>query len=219
DAIVFATGFDAMTGPLVAVDIRGREGLPIAEKGADGPKTYLGLMTKGFPNLFMITGPGSPSVLSNMTVSIEQHTEWIGACLAYMREQNLETIEPTAVAEAGWVQHVNDCGDVTLYPRADSWYMGANGPGKPRVFLPYVGGVDRYRHTCDDVVRRGYLGFELHGPDGTRCNDGIVNRLQLDVSLVLEALETAGVPGIETLPPETARAMWTAMGTGRPPGP
>ena len=158
DAIVFATGFDAMTGPIMAVDLRGREGLPIAEKWADGPKTYLGLMTAGFPNFFMITGPGSPSVLSNMTVSIEQHVEWIGACLAYMREQRLDTIEPTPLAEAGWVQHVNDCADVTLYPRADSWYMGANVPGKPRVFLPYVGGADRYRRTCEEIVRRAYLG-------------------------------------------------------------
>jgi cation diffusion facilitator CzcD-associated flavoprotein CzcO/acetyl esterase/lipase len=219
DAIVFATGFDAMTGAIVAVDVRGRGGRSLAEKWADGPKTYLGLMTRGFPNFFMVTGPGSPSVLSNMTVSIEQHADWIGACLAHMREEGLDVVEPTAVAEAGWVQHVNDCADVTLYPTAQSWYMGANVPGKPRVFLPYVGGVDRYRRTCDEVVRRGWLGFAFEGRGGARCNDGIVSRIQLDVSLVLEALELAGAPGIETLSASDARAMWTAMAIGRPVGP
>src|SRR5262249_53283279 len=153
DALVFATGFDAMTGPIVAVDIRGRNEVRLATKWAGGPQTYLGVRTTGFPNLFTITGPGSPSVLSNMVVSIEQHVEWVGACLAHMRAERLDVIEPTPVAEAGWVQHVNDCADITLFPRADSWYMGANVPGKPRVFLPYVGGVDRYRRTCDEVVR------------------------------------------------------------------
>src|SRR5262249_5272403 len=186
DAIVFATGFDAMTGPIVAVDIRGRNGVPLAKKWADGPKTYLGVMMTGFPNLFTITGPGSPSVLSNMVVSIEQHVEWVGACLAHMRAERLDVIEPTPLAEAGWVQHVNDCADITLYPRADSWYMGANVPGKPRVFLPYVGGVDRYRRTCDEVVRGDYLGFAFTGRGGVMCHDGVVNRLQLDVSSVLE---------------------------------
>jgi cation diffusion facilitator CzcD-associated flavoprotein CzcO len=163
DAIVYATGFDAMTGALVAVDIRGRDGLPLKDKWIEGPRTYLGLMTRGFPNLFTITGPGSPSVLSNMVVSIEQHVDWIGACLAHMRAHGLATIEPTAAAEAGWVQHVNDFGDITLFPRANSWYMGANVPGKPRVFLPYIGGVDRYRTVCDEVVRHDYLGFAFGG--------------------------------------------------------
>ena len=219
DALVFATGFDAMTGPIVAVDIRGRDGLPLARKWADGPRTYLGLMTHGFPNLFMITGPGSPSVLSNMVVSIEQHVDWIGACLAHMRDERLDVIEPTPVAEAGWVQHVNDCADITLYPRAESWYMGANVPGKPRVFLPYVGGVDRYRRTCDDVVRRGHLGFAFDGPGGARCNDGVVNRLQLDVDLVLELTAAFGVPQMETLSVGDARRLMAAMAVARPPGP
>jgi cation diffusion facilitator CzcD-associated flavoprotein CzcO/acetyl esterase/lipase len=219
DAIVFATGFDAMTGALVAVDIRGRNGVPLAEKWAEGPKTYLGLMTTGFPNFFTITGPGSPSVLSNMVVSIEQHVDWVGACLAWMRAERLAVIEPTPGAEAGWVQHVNDCGDITLFPRADSWYMGANIPGKPRVFLPYVGGVDRYRKACDEVVQRGYLGFAFDGPAGARCVDGVVNRLQLDVATALDLIAGLGLPRFETLSVAQVRALWAGMATGRPPGP
>jgi cation diffusion facilitator CzcD-associated flavoprotein CzcO len=163
DAIVFATGFDAMTGPIVAVDIKGRDGQTLATKWADGPKTYLGLMTQGFPNFFTITGPGSPSVLSNMAVSIEQHVDWVSACMTHMREQRLETIEPTPTAEAGWLQHVNECACLTVFPQANSWYMGANIPGKKRVFLPYIGGVGRYRSICDDVARMDYLGFAFTG--------------------------------------------------------
>ncbi|HXJ34830.1 MAG TPA: alpha/beta hydrolase fold domain-containing protein [Candidatus Eisenbacteria bacterium] len=219
DAIVFATGFDAMTGAIVAVDIKGRDGVALARKWAEGPRTYLGLMTSGFPNFFTITGPGSPSVLSNMVVSIEQHVDWIGACLAHMRAERLDAVEPTPVAEAGWVQHVNDCGDITLFPRADSWYMGANVPGKPRVFLPYVGGVDRYRKACDEVVGRGYLGFAFDGPGGARCNDGVVNRLQLDVAMVLELMAGLGLPPIESLSAADARALWAATAIDRPPGP
>jgi cation diffusion facilitator CzcD-associated flavoprotein CzcO/acetyl esterase/lipase len=220
DAIVFATGFDAMTGAIVAVDIRGRDGLPLARKWAEGPKTYLGLMTTGFPNLFTLTGPGSPSVLSNMVVSIEQHVDWVGACLEHMRAQRLDVVEPTPAAEAGWVQHVNDCGDITLFPRANSWYMGANVPGKPRVFLPYVGGVDRYRRACDEVVRRDYLGFAFDGPGGARCRDGVVCRLQLDVTLVLELIEQLGLPRLETMPVAEARQTYAgALAAARPPGP
>ncbi|MGH7899748.1 MAG: flavin-containing monooxygenase, partial [Candidatus Binatia bacterium] len=219
DAIVFATGFDAMTGALVSVDVEGRGGLALRDKWADGPKSYLGVMTTGFPNFFTITGPGSPSVLSNMTVSIEQHVDWVSDCLVHMRDERLEIIEPTPVAEAGWVQHVNDCGDITLFPRAKSWYMGSNVPGKPRVFLPYVGGVDRYRKTCDEVVSGGYLGFAFDGPGGARCNDGVVARLQLDVSVVLELLAGLGLPPIDTLSVEDARAALVAMAAARPPGP
>ncbi|RYI16130.1 MAG: NAD(P)/FAD-dependent oxidoreductase, partial [Acetobacteraceae bacterium] len=138
DAIVFATGFDAMTGALTRIDIRGRDGLGLAEKWEDGPRTYLGLMTAGFPNLFMITGPGSPSVLSNMIVSIEQHVDWLTECLAHLRARGLETIEATREAEGQWVEHVNEVADRTLYPAANSWYMGANILGKPRVFMPYI---------------------------------------------------------------------------------
>ncbi|MBX3025270.1 alpha/beta hydrolase fold domain-containing protein [bacterium] len=219
DAIVFATGFDAMTGAILAVDIRGRDGAALAAKWAGGPRTYLGLMTAGFPNLFTITGPGSPSVLSNMAVSIEQHVEWIGDCLAHMRAQRLEVVEPTPLAEAGWVQHVNDCADITLYPRADSWYMGANVPGKPRVFLPYIGGVDRYRRACDEVVRRDYLGFAFDGPGGARCRDGVVRRLQPDAAAVIELIEELKLPPLDTLPVPAARAAYLAGIAGQPPGP
>ena len=168
DAIVFATGFDAMTGPIVSVDIQGRNGLTLAAKWADGPLSYLGLMVHDFPNFFAVTGPGSPSVLSNMAVSIEQHVEWITDCLAYMRDQGLDVIEPTPIAEAGWVRHVNDFAEITLYPRANSWYMGANVPGKPRVFLPYVGGVGPYRQICNDVAAKGYEGFVMTGAEQPR---------------------------------------------------
>ena len=159
DDIVFATGFDAMTGTLTRVDISGRNGQTLAAKWEAGPRTYLGLMTAGFPNLFMITGPGSPSVLSNMMVSIEQHVDWISDCLAAMGKRGLGCIEPTADAEDAWVAHVNEVAHRTLYPKAASWYMGANIPGKPRVFLPYIGGVGVYRQKCDDVAAHGYEGF------------------------------------------------------------
>ncbi len=219
DAIVYATGFDAMTGALVSVDITGKDGITLKDKWDHGPITYLGLTTVGFPNLFMITGPGSPSVLSNMTVSIEQHVEWIADCLVHLREQGFESIEPTPTAEAGWVQHVNDCADITLYPTANSWYMGANVPGKPRVFLPYIGGVDVYRGTCDEVVERGHLGFELRGPKGTQCNDGVVRRLQPDVELVLKMMADLGLPPIETMSVAEARQFMTESAALRPPGP
>ena len=132
DVLVLATGFDAMTGALVGVDITGKDGATLKDVWAHGPVTYLGLMTVGFPNLFMITGPGSPSVLSNMSVSIEQHVDWIADQVARLRDEGFERIEPTETAQAGWVTHVNDCGDITLFPTANSWYMGANVPGKPR---------------------------------------------------------------------------------------
>ena len=172
DDIVYAIGFDAMTGPLVGVDIEGRDGITLKEKWVDGPHTYLGLTSVGFPNLFMITGPQSPSVLSNMVVSIEQHVDWVMDTITDMREQGLTTIEPTPTAEAGWNQHVTDCADITLFPQANSWYMGANVPGKPRVFLPYVGGVDTYRETCDRVVDEGYLGFRLTGRAASSATTG-----------------------------------------------
>ncbi len=161
DAIVFATGFDAMTGTLTRIDIQGRGGQTLADKWAEGPKTYLGLMTAGFPNLFMITGPGSPSVLSNMIVSIEQHVDWTADCLKYLTERGIGCMEATAAAEDAWVAHVNAVAHRTLYPAAASWYMGANIPGKPRVFMPYIGGVGAYRRTCDEIAADGYRGFSL----------------------------------------------------------
>jgi cyclohexanone monooxygenase len=161
DSIVFAIGFDAMTGSLLAMDIRGRDGRTLKDKWAEGPKTYLGVAVAGFPNLFAITGPGSPSVLSNMIVSIEQHADWIADCIAYLREHQHTRIEATPEAESEWVQHVNDVGHATLYPQANSWYMGANIPGKPRMFMPYIGGVGLYRQKCDEVAAKGYEGFQL----------------------------------------------------------
>jgi cyclohexanone monooxygenase len=163
DDLVFATGFDAMTGALLNIDIRGRGGRRLASEWADGPRTYLGLTVEGFPNLFTITGPGSPSVLSNMIVSIEQHVDWIANCVTYLRERGLATIEATAEAQEAWVRHVNEVGHMTLYPRAPSWYTGANIPGKPRVFMPYIGGVGVYRQKCDEIAANNYAGFTLDG--------------------------------------------------------
>ena len=161
DVIVFAIGFDAMTGALLEIDIRGRDGATLAEKWSAGPRTYLGLCVAGFPNLFMVTGPGSPSVLSNMVISIEQHVDWIADCLAHLRSRGLDCIEASARAEDAWVRHVNELADATLYPRASSWYVGANIPGKPRVFMPYVAGCGNYRRECEEIVGRGYDGFVL----------------------------------------------------------
>jgi cyclohexanone monooxygenase len=166
DALVLATGFDAMTGSVAKIDIRGRAGMTLNQKWAEGPKTYLGLMSEGFPNLFIITGPGSPSVLSNMVVSIEQHVDWISDCLAFMHEQNRTLIEATTEAEEKWVAHVNEVAEMTLYPQANSWYMGANIPGKPRIFMPYIGGVGAYRRICDEVAAKGYRGFNVAGEGG-----------------------------------------------------
>ncbi len=165
DVIVFATGYDAMTGPFNRIDIRGRDGAALRDKWAEGPKTYLGLSAAGFPNMFMITGPGSPSVLSNMPVSIEQHVEWISDFVEHMLEAGIELVEADADAEAEWVDHVNDIASKTLYPLADSWYMGANIPGKPRVFMPYAGGVGTYRKKCDEIAEAGYEGFVLHSAE------------------------------------------------------
>lgn len=219
DAIVYATGFDAMTGAIVAVDIAGRDGLSLKQRWTEGPETYLGLMTVGFPNLFMITGPQSPSVLSNMAVSIEQHVEWIADTLRDLRERRHETIEPTEVAEAGWRQHCIDCAELTLFTKADSWYVGANVPGKPRVLTPYTGGVDTYRRFCDEVRARDYLGFRLAGANGTQCNDGVVARLMPDIARALEFIAALGLPRLETLSPPEARTLSEALAAQRPVGP
>lgn len=161
DAIVFATGFDAMTGALDAIDVRGRAGASLRQAWSAGPRTYLGLMSAGFPNLFTVTGPGSPSVLSNVIVSIEQHVDWIADCLAHLRRNGLNRIEADRQAQDDWVAHVNEVAHRTLYPQANSWYMGANIPGKTRVFMPYIGGVNVYRQICADVAAEGYRGFRL----------------------------------------------------------
>ncbi len=161
DVIVFATGYDAMTGPLNAIKINGSGGQALRDKWADGPRTYLGLASAGFPNLFTITGPGSPSVLVNVIVAIEQHVEWIADLLAYAREHDIVRVEANSDDEDRWVDEVNQRASATLYPRAASWYTGANVPGKPRVFMPYVGGMKPYRETCDAVAADGYRGFAL----------------------------------------------------------
>ena len=162
DAIVYATGFDAMTGPLLRVDIRGRGGKRLVDAWIDGPRSYLGIAIHGFPNLFTITGPSSPSVLSNMLVSIEQHVDWVSDCIGWMNEHDKTAIEPSDEAERDWAEHTAHLAGMTLFPQADSWYMGANVPGKPRMFLAYVGGVGAYRLICDQIAATGYHGFDVN---------------------------------------------------------
>ena len=161
DVIVYATGFDALTGPLEGLGIVGRDGVSLRDAWRSGPHTYLGVAVPGFPNLFTITGPGSPSVLSNMPVAIEQHVEWIGDCLHWLRERGGSVIEATEQAAADWTGHVQQVASHTLHVKAASWYMGANIPGKPRVFLPYIGGVGAYRDRCAAIAARGYEGFTV----------------------------------------------------------
>ena len=161
DAMVCATGYDALTGAVLNIVIRGRKGQELSKKWAHGPRTYLGLMTNGFPNMFIITGAGSPSVLVNMIVGIEHHVEWISDCLEHLRRLGRDTIEPTRDAEDGWVEHVNEAASRTLFPKANSWFLGANIPGKPRVFMPYVAKIGIYRGECQAVADDGYTGFTL----------------------------------------------------------
>ncbi len=158
DVLVLATGFDAMTGSFLRIDTHGTDGT-LAEKWAAGPRTYLGLMSAGFPNLFVVAGPGSPSVLSNMVLSCEQHVEWIAGCLTAMRDAGETRIEATPAAEDEWTQGLTDLAAGTLFMKGNSWYLGANVPGKPRVFMPYVGGVGEYRRICDAVAADDYRGF------------------------------------------------------------
>lgn len=161
DCIVFATGFDAMTGALLRIDIRGREGKSLADVWHAGPRTYLGLMVAGFPNMFITTGPGSPSVLYNMVLGNEFHVEWISDCIEHLRREVLDVVEAEGAAEENWVQHVNDVGNQTLFPQANSWYLGANVPGKPRMIMPYLGGFPEYKRRCNEAVAQGYAGFAL----------------------------------------------------------
>ncbi|MEZ5815863.1 MAG: NAD(P)/FAD-dependent oxidoreductase [Hyphomicrobiaceae bacterium] len=161
DAIVFATGFDAMTGAMKEIDIKGKDGSSISDKWRDGPQTYLGVMVAGFPNMFMITGPQSPGVKSQMIFSCQQHVDFIADAITYARGRQMRRIEATRMAEMAWVQHNNEVANSTLYPLANSWYMGANIPGKPRIFMPYVGGVQNYVAKCNEIVQKGYEGFEM----------------------------------------------------------
>jgi cation diffusion facilitator CzcD-associated flavoprotein CzcO len=162
DVIVFATGFDAMTGSLLRMNITGRQGLTLKDAWHAGPRSYLGLQVPGFPNMFTITGPGSPSVLCNLPPQIEQHVNWITDCIAYLQAHGIQQMEADTAASDDWVQQVNDAANETLLPQVrHSWYLGANVPGKPRVFMPYAGGFARYRGICDDVAAQGYKGFLL----------------------------------------------------------
>ena len=161
DTIVFAIGFDAMTGPLLRIDIRGRGGRSLTEKWADGPRTYLGLAIEGFPNLFTITGPASPSVLTNMVPAIEQHVEWIADCIAHALAQGRPHIEASLAAEDAWIAHHDEVADGTVFPSCNSWYVGANVPGKPRRVTPYTGGFPAYIEKCEAVVANGYEGFSV----------------------------------------------------------
>ncbi len=161
DAIVLATGFDAMTGALKRIDIRGVDNASLRDLWEDGPRAYLGLAISKFPNLFMITGPGSPSVLTNMIPSIEQHVDWITDCLADMRARGMSRIEPEPDAQEAWVAHVNEIADLSMRSTCSSWYLGSNVDGKPRVFMPYIGGFPAYVRKCEEVVEAGYAGFSF----------------------------------------------------------
>jgi cation diffusion facilitator CzcD-associated flavoprotein CzcO/acetyl esterase/lipase len=220
DAIVFATGFDAMTGAIMAIHpITGRDGKSLSDVWSHGPQSYLGLTVSGFPNLFMITGPGSPSVLSNMAVSIEQHVDWVVDRLIALREAGFTTIEATETAQDGWAKHMADCATLTLHRLANTWYTGANVPGKPQGVMPYTGGVGPYRSICNEVVGKGMLGFRLTGPGVVdQCNDGEVVRLQPDVRLVLNMLEEMKLPAIESLGAQGARDFLGEFNAGRPAG-
>ena len=160
DTIVFATGFDAMTGALMKIDIRGCAGRPLQDAWSEGPKTYLGLAVSGFPNLFTVTGPGSPSVLTNMLPSIEHHVNWIADCIAFVDQKGHGHINAQPAAQEAWVEHVNEVGNSSLYPNCNSWYLGANIPGKPRVFMPYLG-FPPYAEKCQRVAENDYEGFEF----------------------------------------------------------
>jgi cyclohexanone monooxygenase len=161
DTVVLAIGFDAMTGALLKIDISGRDGVKLRDHWAEGPKTYLGMAISGFPNMFIITGPGSPSVFTNMVASIEQHVDWIAACLAHLKHKRFSAIEALHDAEAKWVSHVNEVANATMMPTANSWYVGANIPGKPRIFMPYIGGAAVYKKVIEEVASKDYEGFRF----------------------------------------------------------
>ena len=164
DVIVYATGFDAMTGTLSRIDIRGRDGLSLGEFWAtEGPLSYLGLAVAGFPNLFTIQGPGSPSAATNFVAALEQHVEWIGDCIAYLRANGIRTIEASATAQQDWIDHATSlvASTVLMHPSCNSWYNGGNVPGKKRMYMGYTGGIPEYRRRCDEIAAAGYTGFKL----------------------------------------------------------
>ena len=196
DAVVCATGFAAMTGSFDKIQITGRDGLTLATKWEAGPRTYLGLSTVGFPNFFMITGPGSPSVLANMFPSIEQHVDWMVDCISHMRDIGAQTIEPTLPYEDDWVDHVNEVSKISLRSTCSSWYVGANIPGRPRVFMPYIGGFPIYVNKCNDVMENGYEGFTLDGANDSNATPRIRWterwRIELDMEVMSPASIAAG---------------------------
>jgi cyclohexanone monooxygenase len=161
DVIVFATGFDAFTGSFLRIDVRGRDGVRLAERWKDGPTAYLGLGIAGFPNLLTVNGPGNPAVLTNVPATIEHDVEWISDCIEYAERHGITAIEPTEEAEQEWARYTAKFLEGTLYLRANSWWLGANIPGKPRVFMAFVGGLNRYRKRCAEVAAAGYEGFRL----------------------------------------------------------
>ena len=220
DAIVFATGFDAMTGAIKAIHpITGRDGRSLSDVWADGPKTYLGLTVAGFPNLFMITAPGSPSVLSNMVVSIEQHVDWVVDRLVELRDRGFTTIEATQAAQDAWMRHVDDNAMVTLHRLANTWYTGANVPGKPFGVMPYTCGVGLYRELCETVARNDLVGFALGAPGRPdQRNEGEIVRLQPDCYLVLSALAKMGLPPLEAMGHQGARQFIEQFNQMRPAG-
>ncbi|MEL0113901.1 MAG: NAD(P)/FAD-dependent oxidoreductase, partial [Rickettsiales bacterium] len=193
DMIVCATGFAAMTGSFEKIKITGRDGLPLTRKWEAGPRTYLGLSTVGFPNFFMITGPGSPSVLANMIQSIEQHADWMVDCMSHMRDIGAETIEPTQKYEDDWVEHVNEVAAISLRSTCSSWYVGANIPGRPRVFMPYIGGFPIYVQKCNEVMTNGYEGFVFEAAADTNVPPKIRNTDRWHVELDMDVLSPAAV--------------------------
>ncbi|NKC16519.1 MAG: NAD(P)-binding protein [Gammaproteobacteria bacterium] len=193
DAIVCATGFAAITGAFERIAITGRGGLTLSEKWRAGPRTYLGLTTAGFPNLFMITGPGSPSVLASMIQAIEQHVDWVADCIAHLRTVGARTIEPTAADEDRWVEHVNEVAAISLRSTCSSWYVGANLPGRPRVFMPYIGGFPIYVHQCNEVMVNGYKGFIIRGATAAHTPAHIQCTKRWQVPLDIEVISPAAI--------------------------
>jgi cyclohexanone monooxygenase len=193
DAIVCATGFAAMTGSFDKITITGRRGRTLAEKWQAGPRAYLGITSEGFPNLFMITGPGSPSVLASMIQAIEQHVDWLADCLGHMRDTGATTIEPNLADEDAWVAHVNDVSTVSLRSTCSSWYVGTNIPGRPRVFMPYIGGFPIYVQKCNAVMNSGFDGFVLEGSRGCNAAPKVRFTERWQVPLDIEVISPAAV--------------------------
>ncbi|HIA42086.1 MAG TPA: cyclohexanone monooxygenase, partial [Gammaproteobacteria bacterium] len=193
DSVVCATGFAAMTGSFDKIQITGRDGLTLKDKWSAGPRTYLGLSSNGFPNLFMITGPGSPSVLASMIQAIEQHVDWIADCISHMRDVGASTIEAKVHDENDWVDHVNDVSQVSLRSTCSSWYVGANIPGQPRVFMPYIGGFPIYVDKCNSIMMGGYEGFVMAGSDKPTAPPQVRCTERWHVELDLEVISPAAI--------------------------